>query len=153
MAEITEDVAIQVSTEAVKQAVAYFQAHPTTHAEEGGWGPHEILAHLMFWQEHAASAIEAGTRGERLPRPPGKTDDTNLVTAAEHRTTSTAELLDRLSAAQRRILACLGNMPDPSFTVFTRGGSGQEVNAAELTYYFATHIQRHIAELEGPGLA
>jgi hypothetical protein len=68
-----------------------------------GWGPKEVLAHLLFWHEHYITQIEAQRTESRFELPLGPRDALNAQAVAAGRVVPIEVLLDRIRAADERL--------------------------------------------------
>lgn len=132
---------------AIDELLAYCRQVPDGPVSPTGpWGAKEVLAHLLFWHTFTCESVE-GVLAGREPQPPqGKTDELNAQAAAQHARTPIAALADAFVAVNRRLIAAMRQLPDPSVIVMRRP-DGAQFNAPERLTHVAGHIRRHLAEL------
>ncbi len=133
-------------TSAVDEAAVFFKSHIAAPTANGTWGPHEAIAHLLYWHKFALDVVRAGMHDVGPSRPPGTQDEINAIAPREQRSMSTEELVERLIETNRDLSAAYSQLPDPNVKVMIRG-NGEIASAMQTLVNFTIHIRRHIAEL------
>jgi hypothetical protein len=93
----------------------------TTRGLGGGeWSPKDLLGHLESWEEHALSAIDAWSRGDRAPIDAELSakgvDGVNARTFEEKTGRTYARQLASAERTRERLLDAIGSMSDERWT-------------------------------------
>ncbi len=87
----------------VDDFVAYINHLTPDQLALDGWGPREILIHLVFWHENFAETLIALSEGKKRDLPQGDFKDLNTEAVMLNHLVPVDVLLGRLLEAQRTI--------------------------------------------------
>lgn len=110
------------------------------------WGPKEILAHLVYHHELYVRLAEAQVSGKIKIPPQGRFRDLNAVAVAASQRVEVNELLDRLRAANHRLLKLYKKF-DPEKIHFAIKHGSKEWTLEALVPRIGGHIRAHLSKL------
>ena len=138
---------IEQFQKASDQFFSFMEALPTEVTVNKVWGPKEVLAHLLFWQNNYLNLLHAEIGKEPAALLAGSYDELNQQVAAASRQQSVKELLRQFKETNRRLveLAQTVNLAETQL-IHKKGASPRSLRwhlKAE-----ANHIKNHLRQLQ-----
>ena len=131
---------------AIRDLAEAIGAVPEVAVAPVDWGPHEMLAHIVFAHELYVSYLAATAAGNPAMLFGGLYREQNARAVAENRRVSVPELLARLMAAQDR-LRLLVNEPGVSDAPFYFKAKSTGRTLSEALVAIAGHMRGHARDI------
>jgi hypothetical protein len=120
---------------------------PEREMRAQGWGPREVLAHLVYWHEWYLAQSEAVLAGRTLRLPSGRFADMNSEAARKFHNMRPAALTRRFRAVNRR-LSRLAEAHDPMKIAFRIKEGSKRWRLSDLIPAAEAHIRNHLRALK-----
>ncbi|MGA2182360.1 MAG: DinB family protein [Bryobacteraceae bacterium] len=135
--------------EAVDSFISFIRSLPPQALEASrtdGWGPREVLIHLVFWHEQYASIATAVAAKKPPTLHPGTIRAVNHLAVAQDAQTSVAALIARWTKANRQFAAVASKRSAAGLRIPLREKS-KAWPLDDLIRLAAGHIEKHQAKL------
>ncbi len=134
---------------AVDSGLAYLVAHEADAGAGGsGWGPKEVLSHMVFWHRATVEGIESVASGGPPYKAEASADEINAREVPALARQTAAEIAAQVRQLQVRLSAAARAIEDPEAVVFIRD-SGAEASTPARLELIASHWNEHVEELQG----
>lgn len=114
------------------------------------WGPREVLAHLIFWQESYLLQTEAILFERTFDLPIGSFDELNARAAEASRDVPTPSLIAQFRHVNARLSTVARKHHPDRITIRLKKGSSHIHPLSWYLRYEAEHIRHHLHELQNP---
>lgn len=106
------------------------------HQDGGDWIARDVYAHFARWLQHSTNDLEAGLRGETIPRPEGTDDEINAHWQAEDSKLTLEEARDWARREVDRHLTAIESVPadrwDDTLWAIARADGHEHIAAHRL---------------------
>ena len=125
----------------------FIQRLPEEAFVEQGWGPKEVLAHLVFYHESYVDQIQTIQKRTPFEAPKGRFSDLNAQAVKQSRDIPTFELVDRLRNANLKLCDLYQKIEPQGMTLEIKLGAKPRT-LKNLVVEIEAHIRNHQRKLE-----
>lgn len=141
------EAALGVLSTAVDAFCGYIEGLPAEALVDKAWGPKEVLAHILYWQEVWVAEAEAVLAGRPYSLPEGRFEDVNSEVARASHGVPVDDLLSCLRAVQERLRRVASEPGAGDILLQLKMGAAQQP-LEWLILGEAEHIRDHQRTLE-----
>lgn len=141
--------AVDALQEAVDEFARRYESLPPQRLTGGGWGPREVLCHLVYWHETYVAVLHAMSHHDAPALKDGVFREFNQLAVQELGGVPAGVLLTRLEVAQRRLAVELLRL-SPAARIRIKTGSMAR-GPVEFTRRIEGHFRGHFADLRKAG--
>ena len=117
-----------------------------SRAQVDGWGPWEVLAHLLCWHQLTIDAVESAARGGPPVQLQASVDETNARALAKQAGKAIPDMLVEFRALHEEYLARVGAFHEADAILRLRT-DGREFTLREQLQMNGLHVRDHVAKL------